>query len=317
MKANPQLVSAFLSFFVFVAAEAQVEVWVETNRPFDRLVNDLEQPADVLKKQFEENVVAALSAQLIGAKERIEEVEVHFTTYSQTPKPAFFLKSAQTVGMPYRFVYHEDASVTRVGSEVSRSRGKIVGGGSSVAAVRTAKEVEYRVRTKITFDFQRWNGSAYVSMKKWGEDYDYNTSSYEAVAKGGGRELTTSTRDARVLWPPRLKGILWRGFVDIQVKPGAWDKVKRSATHTLQVKNLSPWPLTGLKTVLYWEQRQRNTYSDRSISKSEVDHENIRIAPGSSSQLPAECKTYGDTEVRSISDLEVRYAACLFDIAVP
>ncbi len=310
------------SNFVF----AQVEVVVETNRPFHLLTEYFRRSADVLKSEFEANVVSALSSRLTGNEAPRYSLSPAFQRGAQ--KTSLFLKTGNTTSSPFRLVYREDVKIARVGSDKDRSRGTITETGpfgtSFKGGTETTSEINFHVRGRIVFSLYKFSGAGYQIIKTWeglAEDQTtFKMSAAREVKKPSGQvgvAFQTGVNEGRLLWPLPLDGIFWKGLVEIKPETGKWDAAKKSATHTLQVKNLSPWPLTGIQTELQWNQRQRNTYASNAYGSSTVLSETIRIAPNTSLALPAECKSREDVEVVGITKLEVRTAICLFDIGMP
>lgn len=310
------------------SVSAQVEVIVETNRPFHQLTDYFGRNADVLKAEFEVNVVSALSSRLTGSKALGYSLDSFPSSQPNIQKAALFLRTGNTTPHPFRLVYREDVKIARVGSDTDRSRGTITETGpfgtSFKTGTETTSEINFHVRGRIVFNLHKLGGSGYQMIKTWEGQAEDQTTFKKSVARGVekpsarvGVAFQTGINEGRLLWPLPLDGIFWKGFVEIQLETGKWDAAKKSATHTLQVKNLSPWPLAGIQTELQWNQRQRNTYSSNGYGSSKVLNENTRIAPNTSLALPAECKSREGVDVVGITKLEVRTAICLFDIGTP
>ena len=314
MKSKRILLVLACGLFLFITAApslAQVAVLVKTNR--EDVAGD---PAKLAA--YTGTIAQSMCVSLQGSsydKDRTKGMlYVMLMSKDKGMAPAFIPEAKAGPNPRYRILYSEDVKDKKTYEKTSRSTGKIIENGQDIGRGREKTTSEgHSLKGNVDLAFQKWDGTAYQTVCQWSDEIEQHRSSYLSVASGQGRRFVSGSGGtaATAEDPPVLDRILWKGFVQMEIVPGKFDRKTTSVDHLVKVKNLSPWPLKKMKFEL--KQPYESGSSSRLVSTRTATPDMPQpLAPGIVLDVPFTIDMI--SSAKRVDDPRIGAVALSFDV---
>lgn len=165
----------------------------------------------------------------------------------------------------------------------------------------------------MNLTFQKWDGTVYQTVSQWSDEVEQRRFKYLSVASGQGRRFVSGSGGsaAEMEDPPVLDRIMWKGFVQMEIVPGKFDRQSNTFTNLVKVKDLAPWPLNGMKFEL--KQRFESSGGTDLVSTRTVAPDKMQpLAPGMVLDVP-HTRDFAPTP-QHLDDAKVGAVALSFDV---